>query len=375
VLQLLPLPYVYRSERQDGLEHPWPSRCRSCLSRECERDGRLGEVGLCSYGYNFKRLSSDLLVAGFVLENFARDSQARAKNLKRARHERLLVKRATLDQVELRTTGAAEAERAAIEARREQIVQDFIKKELYKGGVLDALRPELRRAFSYLHDYKQFISQVTQNINVILEQRYGGTLEEQLAAATRAEGAIYWAAKLMEEKLKSASFLIEPEKIEDPASFTTFQFYKMVDKYARIYRSSFEAKNVRLVMQGRSYESVRGNGEAVAVIPHTFIDNALKYAPPHSDVVIQIAEVGDEIRLDVMSYGPRIHPDEFERIFELFYRGRDARTQHDEGMGFGLYLARFIARKMGTDIGVSQDQARRSAGCYWTTFGVRFRRA
>jgi hypothetical protein len=62
-----------------------------------------------------------------------------------------------------------------------------------------------------------------------------------------------------------------------------------------------------------------------------------------------------------------------ERIFDLFYRGRSARDQEEEGAGFGLYLAQFIAMTIGTRIYASQSSDQNRLG-YWTTFSVRFRR-
>jgi K+-sensing histidine kinase KdpD len=128
-----------------------------------------------------------------------------------------------------------------------------------------------------------------------------------------------------------------------------------------------------LKVLGESVGEIRGNPTAVPVILHTLIDNALKYSKRDSEVRIQFHETDTYIDFSVSSFGPKIAEDERERIFDLFYRGRSARDQEEEGAGFGLYLAQFIAMTIGTRIYASQSSDQNRLG-YWTTFSVRFRR-
>ena len=140
-----------------------------------------------------------------------------------------------------------------------------------------------------------------------------------------------------------------------------------------IYNAAFQEKKISVHVRGQSVGEIRGNPTAVPVIPHTLIDNALKYSQRESEVWIDFRETANEIELSVESYGPRIEADEAERIFDVFYRGRNAREQEEEGAGFGLYLAQFIAASMGTRITIRQSSMKHKFG-YLTTFSVKFRR-
>ena len=51
------------------------------------------------------------------------------------------------------------------------------------------------------------------------------------------------------------------------------------------------------------------------------------------------------MRLDVTDHGPGIRPEDVDRVFTPFGRGRN--TSDKEGYGLGLYLARNIARSHG----------------------------
>jgi signal transduction histidine kinase len=260
-----------------------------------------------------------------------------------------------------------------LELQKQAIVQEYRDRQLYKQDFLNVLRPEIQKSFSYVHDYRQFIARVKQNINVVIEQNHpGADFDEKLANATPPEKAIYYASRLMEEKLQTAFLLLQPERITTQSEATIFRLHGLVMKYLGIYASAFLEKGVNMKVVGSSVGEIRGNGSAVPVIPHTLIDNALKYSQRGSEVVVEFRETDTNIDLLVSSYGPKIHEDEYDKIFELFYRGRSAVQDQEEGAGFGLYLAQFIAKEMGTRLQVRQLPARKAGAGYWTTFSCRF---
>jgi two-component system sensor histidine kinase KdpD len=70
------------------------------------------------------------------------------------------------------------------------------------------------------------------------------------------------------------------------------------------------------------------------------IENALKYSPPDSSVLVRITATRKEAIVRVIDHGPGVALSEEERIFEPFYRrAGDARS----GAGLGLAIARGFA--------------------------------
>jgi two-component system sensor histidine kinase KdpD len=86
------------------------------------------------------------------------------------------------------------------------------------------------------------------------------------------------------------------------------------------------------------------------VIAH-LIDNALKYSPRDSAIVIGARVSGDRVVIYVMDRGAGIPEGEQLRIFEKFYRGTKERNL--KGTGMGLAIAREIIRAHGEEISVS----------------------
>jgi signal transduction histidine kinase len=370
-LTFFPYPHFLDGQQREGLALPAAKACSRC-DRQCARSFST-DLGLCSYGVNYTWFDRRLLVFGLVVSDFPGGSAARTKVVRQQRGA--TVRRSDVEAARDTYMGIVKAHEDEIEARKEAIIQEYRDRERYKEDFLSHLRPDIEKSFAYFHDYRQFIARMRQNINVILEQRYpGGDIGHKLAGALPSEKAIYYGSQLMEEKLRTAYFLLHPEDINDRQKYTIFRFHGLVTKYLRIYQSAFDEKGITVEVFGESVGEILGHPAAVSVIPHTFIDNALKYSPRNAVVKVQFSETGDSIGFKVSSYGPRIGAGEGERIFDIFYRGKDARAHDEEGAGFGLYLAQFIARQLDTAIVVSQSDEPQLGKSYWTSFSVGFKR-
>jgi Osmosensitive K+ channel histidine kinase len=62
------------------------------------------------------------------------------------------------------------------------------------------------------------------------------------------------------------------------------------------------------------------DARAVTEVIYTLVDNATKYAPPATTVLIEADRVADDISIAVEDQGPGIPADLHDRVFERFYR-------------------------------------------------------
>lgn len=279
-----------------------------------------------------------------------------------------------LEQVLTTFNQAQNAFLTDVEQRKKEIIQEYLDKKAFEPDLLELLKPEIQKNLAFLHDYKQFVSRVKQNINVVLQNHYGkGEIDQLLEKASQAEGAIYWAASLMTEKLQTAFLLLHPERLR-PAIRSQFRLHGLVLKYVRIYNSSFQDKGVSLLVTGESIGEICADSSAFGIIPQTLLDNALKYSTRGSRAIVSFKESDSHITLSVTSLGPKIEDYEMERIFDLFYRGKNAIKEQEEGAGFGLHLAQFVAKSLGSEITVQQNPAKTRFG-YETTFSIRLPKA
>jgi two-component system sensor histidine kinase KdpD len=81
------------------------------------------------------------------------------------------------------------------------------------------------------------------------------------------------------------------------------------------------------------------------------IDNAVKYSPAGSSILISAAEVGEAVSISVRDHGPGLTELEQSRVFDKFYRGRYDRSAV-QGTGMGLSIAKEILEAHGGSIRV-----------------------
>lgn len=109
--------------------------------------------------------------------------------------------------------------------------------------------------------------------------------------------------------------------------------------------SKAQEKKVKLDFQFAedNYESflVNGHLELLNMLFYNLIENAIKYSPEGSVVLIQMKTTPDSFIVIVSDQGPGLQPEEVTRIFDRFYRA--PHQSPTEGHGLGLAIAHHLA--------------------------------
>lgn len=95
------------------------------------------------------------------------------------------------------------------------------------------------------------------------------------------------------------------------------------------------------------------DGELMQMVITHLIDNAVKYSPQGSAIVVSARADDSSVIIHVTDQGPGITQEDQSRIFDKFYRG--SKGQHLTGTGMGLAIAREIIRAHGKEISVRSD--------------------
>jgi heavy metal sensor kinase len=103
------------------------------------------------------------------------------------------------------------------------------------------------------------------------------------------------------------------------------------------------SRDIRIVYQPEhrvvAISGYRSEFQRLAVI---FIDNAIRYSPKLSQIVVSTWTTADECGFTISDQGVGISQADQEKIFERFYRVDAARTPRDAGTGLGLAIAKGI---------------------------------
>jgi two-component system sensor histidine kinase BaeS len=86
--------------------------------------------------------------------------------------------------------------------------------------------------------------------------------------------------------------------------------------------------------------------QRMAQVLGNLLSNAVKYTPQGGSLFVGAGVEGPEIWFRVSDSGPGIDPQEFERVFEPFFRSQKTR-RFPQGLGLGLTIARDIVEAHG----------------------------
>lgn len=368
-LRLFPLPTSVGGEHRDGALFHWPETCQACQERPCENGPITNRIETCPYGINFVRHDRDLLIGGIVVRDLSLSTPAHRKRAKTMRSSLVSAEDIRRSISALSSVDASQDKLA--EELRERDKAQYLSAEESRREIVDELRPAIEQGLHQAHDYLLLLQQIQQNAATVLEERFPGVRPEEAADRLPNEGAIYFAAAMMLAKIDATVYLREPNRIHsNPEQFAIF---KLVDKYARIYRSFARQREVRLELAGECFAVVSYPSNPVGAVIHTLLDNMVKYAPPKSAAVVRFVEEANSVRIAYSSLGPQVRSDERQRIFLPGYQADAARLVAGGGMGFGLAAAKLISDALHLDLRFKQatKEAYDSPGYYQTEFSIR----
>jgi signal transduction histidine kinase len=94
---------------------------------------------------------------------------------------------------------------------------------------------------------------------------------------------------------------------------------------------------------------VRGNADAIADAIRNVVENAITHSPPEDEITVSVSRDGS---VAVGDRGPGVPASHRKRVFDRFWRGRDARSG---GAGLGLAIVSEIMRAHGGTVAVSDN--------------------
>jgi signal transduction histidine kinase len=134
------------------------------------------------------------------------------------------------------------------------------------------------------------------------------------------------------------------------------------DSASRFRFQADEAEvSVRLALAGAT---LRADGRRLEQVLANLIDNAIRFAPARSEVLIRTFRLGDDVRIEVHNEGDPIPAESLAHVFDRFYQVDPARSEARHS-GLGLSIVHELVQAHGGEVTV---QSSRDAG---TTFSVR----
>lgn len=223
---------------------------------------------------------------------------------------------------------------------------------LMTRGFLEELRINRQRRnflFSITHELKTPVAAIRLVLDSLQRREWAPAQKEKLLRSGMRESDRLQATLdnlLLAARLEH-TYTPRPERRE---------LHQALEGWIADIRRTFPERDIRLEAQTPAGAALILDWTGLEVIARNLSENALKYSPPGTAVILRCRIEPGRLELEVQDHGPGIPEPEKERIFQMFYRLGEEDRRETKGSGLGLYLAREIARRNGGDIRVGDAE-------------------
>ncbi len=212
------------------------------------------------------------------------------------------------------------------------------------GAVLSLLSARIVKPFAENYEkQKRFITDAGHELKTpmtiidadaeILEMDYGQSewlddIKYQIGRLTGLTGDLIQLSRLEEENA-SLNF------IELPLS-------DLVEETVQSFAAPAQTKNQTVTAQIQPMISLVGDEKGLRQLVSILMDNALKYAPDGSEILITLERQRSQVHLSVLNPAESVSKEDLTRLFDRFYRTDQSRSSRTGGYGLGLSIASAI---------------------------------
>jgi K+-sensing histidine kinase KdpD len=97
------------------------------------------------------------------------------------------------------------------------------------------------------------------------------------------------------------------------------------------------------------------------IVLNNLLDNARKYAPIDSEIMVQLKISGRDFELCVIDQGMGIGEQDKKHVFDKFYRVENESVRNSKGTGLGLYIVRKLSEVIRVQVSVQDNTSKGSS--------------
>ena len=208
------------------------------------------------------------------------------------------------------------------------------------NGMLDRLQFSFQRQKEFLFDTSHELKTPLTTIRLAVQELCSNELslpEEYAGNLDRLESQVL----RMERLVKSLLSISSLEALHDLES-TQVDISSLLDDLMEDYQFLAESRNIRFIKQVERGLLLTGDEEKLRRAFSNVIDNAVKYNMEEGEGFIEVFALERENKLSIIvkNTGAKVPDEEYENIFEQFYRLEKSRSLEKGGSGLGLAIVK-----------------------------------
>ncbi|MEG1996187.1 MAG: ATP-binding protein, partial [Oscillospiraceae bacterium] len=234
----------------------------------------------------------------------------------------------------------------ALALENEQIAKEKANADLFAKN--EQLRANLLRAIS--HDLRTPLTSISGNAGLLMSQERQLDKKKKQQLYTDIFDDSLWLINLVEN-------LLSVTRIEDGTmnlKFSAQLVEEVIDEALQhINRNSIDHKIT--VVRSDDLILAKMDARLIVQVIINIVDNAIKYTPSGSEIVIETKKQNGEVLVRISDTGEGIPQESKEKIFDMFYTGNTKSADSRRGLGLGLALCKAIITAHGGEIKVSDN--------------------
>lgn len=188
------------------------------------------------------------------------------------------------------------------------------------------------------HEIASPLGSVSAQLQTLAKGIAGELNEKQLHLVERAAARVGGIIKLSKDLLDIAK--IEAGTLGD---IEELDLEPILEEAVEMLLPKAQEKGQSLTLEvERKLPRIRGVARALLEVAVNLVSNAVKYTPEGGVIKVSARPSGDGVAFDVLDTGFGLGPEDQEKIFQRFYRVRDADTRHIVGTGLGMSIVKKV---------------------------------
>jgi signal transduction histidine kinase len=218
------------------------------------------------------------------------------------------------------------------------------------GLVLNSLLLRLERSFTQLQRFTADAAHELRTPLTSIRAVGEGALEgdQSLDTYRNAVSSVLEETSRLSETVEGLLLISRAEAGEIPHHFSCFPLSELVSEIVFLLDLVIDERKIRIEQSSvlPEHTLVFADRTLLRTGVVNVLHNAIKFSPVAATIYITFAsfELGGKqfVRLSIRDEGPGIAPADREKVFERFFRLRDASVAQQEGAGLGLAIASLV---------------------------------
>ena len=146
------------------------------------------------------------------------------------------------------------------------------------------------------------------------------------------------------------------------SSLEPVELSEVAQQAVELLKAKWEAKEIKLRQEINEGVKVTAHREGLFHVLENLLDNAVKYSPPKSEILLSSrAREDGKVEVVVSDHGRGIPKDVQTRVFERFFRVDVSRSREAGGTGLGLAIVKHLVEKMNGEVSLQSEEGKGSA--------------